>query len=142
MSEELWGNEMEPVPEYEIPENLKRLVLMVWVAALTAIIVTIIDWKIKTDILHLSQQINGRGRDETQAPRRPDPGRVRRVHGVDSDAGMEKGNVAKEVQVDPGEGEASWDEFPVRRGESVTGETRDLRPISEGTVFVPGSDKE
>ena|SRR5690242_2267674 len=130
---------MEPVPEYEIPSNLKSLVLMVWVAALTAIVVTIIDWKIKTDILHLSQQINGSDRVETPPTRRSNPDRVRRVPSVVSDTGMEKGNVATETQVAPGEGEAKWDEYPVRRGESVSGETRDLRQVSEGSVFVPGS---
>ena len=129
-------------PEFEVPSNLKNLVLMVWVAALTAIVVTIIDWKIKNDILRLSQQYKERGFDETKTVRRPDPSRVRRIPDVDSDAGMEARNVATEVQADSGEGQAKWDEFPVRRGESVSGEARDLRPVSEGTVYVPSSDKE
>ena len=130
---------MEPVPEYEIPANLKQLVLMVWVAALTAIVVTIIDWKIKTDILHLSQQIQGRSNNEIQDSGRSDSNRVRRVPRVVPDPGMEKGNVATETQVTDREGEANWDEFPARRGESVSGEARDLRQVSEGSVFVPGS---
>lgn len=130
---------MEPVPEFEVPENIKMILRMAWFAILTAIIVTIIDWKIKTDILHLSHQIQGRGSDETQAVRRPDTSGIHRVPSMVSDARMEAGNVAKETQVDLGEGAANWDAFPIKRGESVSGETRDTRPVSEGTVFVPGT---
>ena len=129
--------------DFEIPKNLKNILLMAWVAVLTAIVVTIIDWKIKNDILHLSQQYLGSGNDETKTIRRPNSGGVRRVPRMDSDPGMEKGNVVTEVQTDSREGEgARWDEFPPVRGESVSREARDTRPVSEGTVFVPHSDNE
>lgn len=133
---------MEP-NEFQVPPNFKNLLIMAWVAVITAIVVTVIDWKIKTDILHAAQQLQGRDNDETKTIRRPDSSGVRRIPRVDSDAGMEAGNVVTEVQTDSRDTEgARWDEFPVARGESVSGETRNTRPVSEGTVFVPGTDHE
>lgn len=42
---------MEP----EIPEtNFKSMAVVLWIALITAILVTIIDWKIKSDILRLT----------------------------------------------------------------------------------------
>src|SRR5215831_18993525 len=132
---------MEPVPR-----ELKYAIGMAWIALGTAIIVTVIDWRMKQDILNMTQAFYkiyptppekpGAPREETKPA---DLGRyivgdfVPRSDSVDSYSRVETTDVSgpnKSVDTSPPEdGDADWDKFLQSGGESVTGRPEDTGQV-------------
>lgn len=79
------------------PESFKPIVLVLWVALATAIIVTIIDWKIKQDILRISDAFyrtsGGFGEQNSAGSGSNHSSPVLPVPRVDTDSRMEAENV-------------------------------------------------
>lgn len=112
---------MEPMKE----PNYKTMAAVLWVALITAIVVTIIDWKIKSDILRLTDafyrvypstlenQHEQKFPVQTPAesPRRTDSDRVPRFSVVDSNSGVEEENAASPAGRDPEDHSGNWAEF-------------------------------
>lgn len=123
-----------------VPQNLKYAIGMVWIALITAIIVTVIDWKIKEDIRRMadaffkiypsppdvvSEAQNVREKREEKPPivDRYIPGDyVPRSPDLDSDSGVETGDVANETEsVDNQPSEADWERWTETLAESESG---------------------
>lgn len=119
------------------------LVGMVWIALVTAIVVLIIDWKIKNDILkHASEFYMTMGKEVPQSerakqarphpqPRHPDL--VLPVPGVDSDTGMEAETLDSETH--QANGRAAF------TGNSDTGTTLNPGQVPSRTVSLERRDK-
>ena len=106
----------EPIAVPKQPD-LKMIMLVIWIAIITAVIVTLIDWKIKSDILRLTDAFyrtypgveDGNTRQAEPLPDLPADS-VLPVSRVDNDSGMEAADV-----LSPDEKEVptptNWDEF-------------------------------
>jgi hypothetical protein len=114
---------MEPI---EPPvQNFKAIIAVVWIALITAIIVTIIDWKLKQDILRLTdafyriypatmeEQHEAPKVPETvkDSPRRRNSRSVRSVPVVDNDAGVEEKDANPTIHKDPEDHSDAWKKF-------------------------------
>jgi hypothetical protein len=119
-------------------ESVKPVILVVWIALITAIIVTVIDWKIKTDILKLAQDFYSRY-PEKMVPQEPvvkensnagrfnqrsevansqnsgpvSLSRVLRVPVVDNDTGMEAQNPTASARQVSEDHSRAWSEFGI-----------------------------
>ncbi len=108
---------MEPV----IPQaNFRTVATVLWIALITAIVVTIIDWKIKQDILRItdafyrvypstmeSQHEQAKPRDNRHV--RPDP--VLPFPVVDSNPRVETQDAVSTARKDPEDHSDAWAEF-------------------------------
>jgi len=108
------------------PNNdMRPVLIVVWIALVTAIVVTIIDWKIKQDILRLTdafyriypttmeEQHGSKTRFDPEAfipgPTNPDP--VLRFPVVDSNPGVETEAAPNAAPKDPEDHSDAWAEF-------------------------------
>lgn len=116
---------MEP----EIPQtNFKSMAMVLWIALITAIVVTIIDWKIKQDILRLTDAfyriypstmesqhegpINKEAlRQRAENTRRPAPDPVLRFPVVDSNPRVEAEDAPTSLSKDPEDHSSDWAKF-------------------------------
>jgi hypothetical protein len=121
--------------------RMKPIVTVLWIGLITAIIITIIDWKIKTDILRIAngfykERQNGQARSENEPDNqysnsggRSSAAPVLPFSGVDSNSRMEETDVSESSRsVDQptkksDDEPANWDEFLNPNGRTFTGTT-------------------
>lgn len=140
--------------EEKIPD-FKAITMVVWVSIATAIIVTIIDWKIKQDILRLTDAFYrvyqdriipdaNENRPEPEVDRRPDSDRVLHLHRVDNDSGMEEGVLPQTVPPSFSSAHpAIFRGIPAElERELQPGTASDSERLPEGSVELSGSDSE
>lgn len=126
--------------------DFRPIVGILWIALITAVVVTIIDWKIKQDILRLTDAFyrvypatlerEASGQAATNGLGNDSP--VLLVSRVDDDSRMEEEAVPESVQSEAGRAETNgfrgfWEDLE----ESVSGTTGDSAGFSEESIQLP-----
>ena len=123
----------DPLPKTE--KDLLPVAAILWVALITAVAVTIIDWKIKQDIIRLTSTfykvypatMEAQGERTEKRYRSPEVDRhsdasdVLHFSDLDTNPRVETNNVATSNGVTDGDNSAAWGEFLRTAGNSESG---------------------